>query len=165
MGPNRIICFADFAKEWALVAKAVESKTRFSDSDEGGEFTPAKFARAPDEIQHARPFDRAVSGRERPSHVGHSDSTKQEILKLLDWCVPGAFPNCLLPIAGDNSAMSSRETVIDLVTRLPEDMPLAEIAREIELLAGIKTARAQARRREGIPAEDARKLVDSWTAK
>ena len=61
--------------------------------------------------------------------------------------------------------MSSRETVIDLVTRLPEDMPLAEIAREIELLAGIKTARAQARRREGIPAEDARKLVDSLTAK
>ena len=61
--------------------------------------------------------------------------------------------------------MSSRETVIDLVTRLPEDMPLAEIAREIELLAGIKTARAQASRREGIPAEDARKLVDSWTAK
>ena len=61
--------------------------------------------------------------------------------------------------------MSSRETVIDLVTRLPEDMPLAEIAREIELLAGLKTAREQARRHEGIPAEDARKLVDAWTAK
>ena len=61
--------------------------------------------------------------------------------------------------------MSSRETVIDLVTRLPEDMPLAEIAREIELLAGIKTAREQARRREGIPVEDARKLVDAWTSK
>jgi hypothetical protein len=61
--------------------------------------------------------------------------------------------------------MSSRETVIDLVNRLPEDMPLAEIAREIELLAGIKTAREQARRSEGIPAEDARKLVDSWVSK
>jgi hypothetical protein len=76
-----------------------------------------------------------------------------------------AFPNCLFPTAGDNPAMSSRETVIDLVTRLPEDMPLAEIAREIELLAGLKTAREQARRREGIPAEDARKLVEAWTAK
>ena len=61
--------------------------------------------------------------------------------------------------------MSSRETVIDLVRRLPEDMPLVEIAREIELLAGLKTAREQARRKEGIPAEDARKLVDAWTAK
>ena len=61
--------------------------------------------------------------------------------------------------------MSSRETVIALVSRLPEDMPLAEIARKIELLAGLKAAREQARRREGIPAEDARKLVDAWTAK
>ena len=44
-------------------------------------------------------------------------------------------------------------------------MPLAEIAREIELLAGIQTAREQARRREGIPAEGARKLVDAWASK
>jgi len=61
--------------------------------------------------------------------------------------------------------MSSRETVIELVSKLPEEMPLAEIAREIELLAGIQTAREQARRREGITAQDARKLVDSWAAK
>ncbi|HEY5233756.1 MAG TPA: hypothetical protein VIK35_09510 [Verrucomicrobiae bacterium] len=61
--------------------------------------------------------------------------------------------------------MSSRETVIEFVNKLPEEMPLAEIAREIELLAGIQTAREQGRRREGIPAEDARKLVDSWAAK
>ncbi len=61
--------------------------------------------------------------------------------------------------------MSSRETVIELVRRLPEDMPLAEIAREIELLAGIKTAREQARRGEGISAEDARQMVDAWIAK
>jgi len=52
-----------------------------------------------------------------------------------------------------------------IVKRLPEDMPLAEIAREIELLAGIKTAREQARRREGVPAVDARKLVDAWLSK
>jgi hypothetical protein len=86
-------------------------------------------------------------------------------LEALALRVSGAFPNCLFSNASDNSAMSSRETVIDLVSRLPEDMPLAEIAREIELLAGIKTAREQARRSEGIPAEDARKLVDSWASK
>ncbi len=57
--------------------------------------------------------------------------------------------------------MSSREIVIELVRRLPEDMPLAEIAREIELLAGLKAAREQARRNEGIPPEDGRKLVDA----
>jgi hypothetical protein len=55
--------------------------------------------------------------------------------------------------------MSNRELVIDLVTRLPEDTPLDEIAREIELLGGINKAREQARKGEGIPAEHARKLV------
>jgi len=52
--------------------------------------------------------------------------------------------------------------VIGLLSRLPEDTPLEDIAREIELLAGIRTAREQASRREGIAAEDARKLVDAW---
>lgn len=61
--------------------------------------------------------------------------------------------------------MSSRETVIELVSKLPEEMPLAEIAREIELLADIQTARQQAQRAEGIPADDARKLVDAWASK
>ena len=60
--------------------------------------------------------------------------------------------------------MSNRETVIDLVGRLPEDTPLEESARQIELLAGIRTARDQARRGEGIPAEEARKLVDTWAS-
>ena len=57
--------------------------------------------------------------------------------------------------------MSNREIVIDLLSKLPEDASLEEIAREIELLAGIKVARDQAARSEGIPAEDARKLIDT----
>jgi hypothetical protein len=57
--------------------------------------------------------------------------------------------------------MSNREIVIDLLSRLPEDASLDEIAREIEFLAGLLTARQQARRREGFPAEDARKLIDA----
>jgi len=60
--------------------------------------------------------------------------------------------------------MSSKELVLGLLSRLPEDTPLTEIAREIELLAGIRIAREQARRREGIAAADARKLVDAWAA-
>jgi len=58
--------------------------------------------------------------------------------------------------------MSNREIVIDLLSKLPEDAPLEEIAREIELLAGIRSAREQAHRGEGIPAEEARRLVDTW---
>ncbi len=64
----------------------------------------------------------------------------------------------------DDLYMNNREIVIELVTKLPEDMPLEEIARKIELLAGIKAAREQARRREGLPAEEARKLVDAWAS-
>ena len=61
--------------------------------------------------------------------------------------------------------MSDRETVIEFVSKLPAGMSLAEIAREVELLAGIRTAREQAQRNEGIPAEEGRKLVDSWVSK
>ena len=48
----------------------------------------------------------------------------------------------------DNSSMSSRETVIEFVSKLPDEMSLAEFTRKIELLAGIQTAREQARRRD-----------------
>jgi len=61
--------------------------------------------------------------------------------------------------------MSDREIVIELVTKLPQDTPLEEIARQIDLLSGIKNAREQARNREGIPAEEARKLVDAWASR
>jgi len=67
--------------------------------------------------------------------------------------------------ADDTFCMSSRETVIQFVRKLPEDMSLAEIAREIELLAGIQTAREQAGRGEGIPVPDARKPVDAWVSR
>lgn len=61
--------------------------------------------------------------------------------------------------------MSNRELVIDLVARLPEDMPLPEIAREIEFLAGVREGREQAKRGEGMPVEDARKKVRQWATK
>ena len=55
--------------------------------------------------------------------------------------------------------------VMDLVAKLPKDASMAGIAREIELLAGIELAREQARRNEGIPEEEARKLVQAWASK
>jgi hypothetical protein len=61
--------------------------------------------------------------------------------------------------------VSNREIVIELLSKLPEDTPLEDIAREIEFLAGVKIAREQATRREGIPAEEARKLIDTWTGR
>jgi hypothetical protein len=61
--------------------------------------------------------------------------------------------------------MSNRERVIELLNRLPENAPLDQIAREVELLAGLKTAREQARRNEDSSVEQTRKLVDTWAAR
>lgn len=58
--------------------------------------------------------------------------------------------------------MSNKELVVGLLSRHPEDTSLGDIAREIELFAGINVAREQTSRREGIAAENARKLVDAW---
>jgi hypothetical protein len=56
--------------------------------------------------------------------------------------------------------MSNRDIVIDLLARLPEDAPLEYIAREIEFLAGIRTARDQVQRRRASPPT---RLESSWT--
>ena len=60
--------------------------------------------------------------------------------------------------------MSNRELVIDLVSRLPEGTSLEEIAREIELVAGIREARQEAARGEGVSADEAKQMVDAWVA-
>lgn len=61
--------------------------------------------------------------------------------------------------------MSNREIVINLVEKLPEDMPLHDIAREIELIAGVRTAREEAARGEGVTPGQAKQLVDSWVSR
>ena len=61
--------------------------------------------------------------------------------------------------------MSNREIVINLIEKLPEDMPLQDIAREIELIAGVRRAREEAARGEGVSPEKARQLVDSWVSR
>ena len=53
----------------------------------------------------------------------------------------------------------------DLVQRLPDNVSFLDIAREIEMLAGIKAAREQARRGEGTAAEEAGRLLDAWVSK
>jgi hypothetical protein len=58
--------------------------------------------------------------------------------------------------------MSDRELVADLLTRLPEDASLDAIARAIGLIAGLRKAREQARRGEGVSIEELRKLIPAW---
>jgi hypothetical protein len=51
-----------------------------------------------------------------------------------------------------------------MASKLPEETALKEIAREIEFLAGLREAQAQARRGGAIPAEGAQKLLENGPA-
>jgi predicted transcriptional regulator len=61
--------------------------------------------------------------------------------------------------------MSNKEVVSDLLTRLPDDVSLQQIAREVEFVAGIREGFAQLDRGEGVDLEKVEKLIESWTTK
>jgi predicted transcriptional regulator len=58
--------------------------------------------------------------------------------------------------------MSNREIAIDLIKKLPEDVSLREIARELEFIAGVREGFEQLDRGEGLPAEEVRRMTPSW---
>jgi predicted transcriptional regulator len=55
--------------------------------------------------------------------------------------------------------------VIDSVRRLPENLSLRDIAREIEFIAGVREGFAELDRGEGVPVEEVEKRIASWTTK
>jgi predicted transcriptional regulator len=61
--------------------------------------------------------------------------------------------------------MSNKEVVSDLLTRLPDDVSLQQIAREVEFVAGVREGLAQLDRGEGVAIEKVEKLIESWTTK
>ncbi|HAK97415.1 MAG TPA: hypothetical protein DCM87_21115 [Planctomycetes bacterium] len=61
--------------------------------------------------------------------------------------------------------MSNKEIVLDLIRRLPDDVSLRDIAREIEFVAGVREGLAQLDKGQGIPIEEAEKRLGSWLTK
>ncbi len=61
--------------------------------------------------------------------------------------------------------MSNREIAIDLIQKLPENVSLHDIAREIEFVAGVREGFQQLERGEGVPAEKVREMIPSWIVK
>ncbi len=59
--------------------------------------------------------------------------------------------------------MSNKELVSDLLTRLPDDVSLQEIAREVEFVAGVQEGLDQLDRGEGIEIDQVEKMIESWT--
>lgn len=61
--------------------------------------------------------------------------------------------------------MSNKELVSDLLARLPDDVSLRQIAREVEFVAGVREGLAQLERGEGIEIDQVEALVASWTTR
>ena len=59
--------------------------------------------------------------------------------------------------------MSNKELVSNLLTRLPDDVSLQEIAREVEFVAGVQEGLDQLDRGEGIKIDQVEKMIESWT--
>jgi predicted transcriptional regulator len=61
--------------------------------------------------------------------------------------------------------MSTKEIVQDLLQKLPEDVSLHQVAREIEFVAAVREGLAELDRGEGIPIEEVEKELPSWVIK
>ena len=58
--------------------------------------------------------------------------------------------------------MSAKEIVQDLLQKLPEDVSLHEVAREIEFVAAVRQSLAEIERGERIPIEEVERELPTW---
>ncbi|YAF99435.1 MAG: hypothetical protein AB3A66_30270 (plasmid) [Nodularia sp. CChRGM 3473] len=61
--------------------------------------------------------------------------------------------------------MSDRETVLELVKRLPENVTLREILREIEFIAAVKEGLSEIDQGKGVSIESVEQMIQEWTTK
>jgi predicted transcriptional regulator len=59
--------------------------------------------------------------------------------------------------------MSDKETVLELVKRLPATVSLREILREIEFIAAVKEGLEEIDRGEDISVESVEEMMAEWT--
>lgn len=58
--------------------------------------------------------------------------------------------------------MSNKEIVADLLQRIPDEVSLEEIAREIEFVAAIRQGLTELDRGERIPLDEVERELPSW---
>ncbi len=58
--------------------------------------------------------------------------------------------------------MSNKQIVADLLQRIPEEVSLEEIAREIEFIAAVRQGLAELDRGERIPLDEVEREMPSW---
>ena len=60
--------------------------------------------------------------------------------------------------------MSQKEIVLDVISELPDEVSLEQIAEKIEFLAAIQKGMDQLDRGEGIPHEEVKRQLAAWPA-
>jgi hypothetical protein len=61
--------------------------------------------------------------------------------------------------------MTAKAHVLEVIQKLPDQVSYVEIAREIDLIAGIREAQEQVARGEGFSAEEILKELPTWIPK
>ncbi len=59
--------------------------------------------------------------------------------------------------------MNDKEAVIQLLNRLPSEISLREILREIEFIAAVKEGLDEIDRGQGVSVEAVEKMMEAWT--
>jgi len=59
--------------------------------------------------------------------------------------------------------MSDKEAVIELLNRLPSEVSLREILREIEFIAAVKEGLSEIDQGKGVSVEVVEKMMEAWT--
>jgi len=60
--------------------------------------------------------------------------------------------------------VSQKEIVLDVISELPDEVSLEQIAEKIEFLAAIQKGMDQLDRGEGIPHEEVKRQLATWLA-
>jgi predicted transcriptional regulator len=61
--------------------------------------------------------------------------------------------------------MSDKQAALEAIKRMPEEISLKEISREIEFLAAIREGEDQANQGKVIPLEEVEKNLKTWLSK
>ena len=61
--------------------------------------------------------------------------------------------------------MTAKAHVLELIQKLPDEASYEQIAREVELVTGIREAQKQIARGEGFSAEEILKEMPTWITK
>ena len=59
--------------------------------------------------------------------------------------------------------MSSKQIALEIISKLPDEATLLEIARELEFVAGIREGAAELDRGEHVTADQLRERIPGWT--